>query len=62
MQKLLILLQCFIITTFSATAQTAANSHVQQYTTDNGLPSNGIKGLQWDEKTGFYGWPPKQVL
>ncbi len=53
MQKLLILLQCFIITTFSATAQTAANSHVQQYTTDNGLPSNGIKGLQWDEKTGF---------
>ena len=22
-------------------------------TTENGLPSNGIKGLQWDESTGF---------
>lgn len=27
--------------------------HVEQFTTDNGLPSNGIKGLQWDEQTGF---------
>lgn len=53
MPKLLILLFCFIAIAFSATAQTAADSHVQQYTTDNGLPSNGIKGLQWDEKTGF---------
>lgn len=26
---------------------------VQRFTTDNGLPSNGIKGLQWDEETGF---------
>lgn len=26
---------------------------VQRFYTDNGLPSNGIKGLQWDEKTGF---------
>ncbi len=52
MPRLLILLHFFIIT-FSATAQTAAGSHVQQYTTDNGLPSNGIKGLQWDEKTEF---------
>jgi signal transduction histidine kinase len=23
------------------------------YTTENGLPSNGIKGMQWDENTGF---------
>ena len=52
MQRLLILLYSFIIAC-SATAQTAADSHVQQYTTDNGLPSNGIKGMQWDEKTGF---------
>lgn len=30
------------------------NQFVQQeYTTENGLPSNGIKGLQWDENTGF---------
>jgi signal transduction histidine kinase len=26
---------------------------IQRFTTDNGLPSNGIKGLQWDESTGF---------
>ena len=26
---------------------------LERYTTDNGLPSNGIKGLQWDEQTGF---------
>ncbi|MBL0145779.1 MAG: ATP-binding protein [Chitinophagaceae bacterium] len=29
------------------------NFHVEQYTTENGLPSNGVKGLQWDEATGF---------
>jgi signal transduction histidine kinase len=29
------------------------NYHIQRFSTDNGLPSNGIKGLQWDEKTGF---------
>src|ERR1700744_6628695 len=27
--------------------------HIQRFTTDNGLPSNGIKGLQWDSHTGF---------
>jgi signal transduction histidine kinase len=26
---------------------------IQRFSTDNGLPSNGIKGLQWDQKTGF---------
>ena len=26
---------------------------VNHYTTENGLPSNGIKGLQWDDATGF---------
>ena len=26
---------------------------IQHYTTENGLPSNGIKGMEWDEKTGF---------
>ncbi len=29
------------------------NYQVEHFTTDNGLPSNGIKGLQWDEATGF---------
>ncbi|MFM6925176.1 MAG: hypothetical protein ACKOU7_06705, partial [Ferruginibacter sp.] len=53
MYRLLILLHFFLATICTATAQTVAEYHVQQYTTDNGLPSNGIKGLQWDEKTGF---------
>ncbi len=29
------------------------NYLVERFTTDNGLPSNGIKGLQWDRETGF---------
>ncbi|HEX9511677.1 MAG TPA: ATP-binding protein [Puia sp.] len=29
------------------------NYQVQRFTTDNGLPSNGIKGLKWDAGTGF---------
>ncbi len=53
MQRLLILI--FILFVFNAPAltQPAGKIHIQQYTTDNGLPSNGIKGLEWDEKTGF---------
>jgi len=34
-------------------AQIAPSFRVNYYTTENGLPSNGLKGLQWDEKTGF---------
>jgi len=26
---------------------------IERFTTDNGLPSNGVKGLQWDETTRF---------
>ncbi|MEO7308645.1 MAG: HAMP domain-containing sensor histidine kinase [Ferruginibacter sp.] len=53
MQRLLILLHFFFVLASSARAQFAGISNLQQYTTDNGLPSNGIKGLQWDEKTEF---------
>jgi len=53
MQRFLILLCCLLASYLPAPAQQAGNSHVQEYTTDNGLPSNGIKGLQWDEKTNF---------
>src|SRR5579859_1947034 len=31
----------------------ARNYQVQKFTTENGLLSNGIKGLQWDDHTGF---------
>src|SRR6187399_118023 len=53
MYRFLILFCCFSALFNPATAQKAVNSHVQQYTTDNGLPSNGIKGMQWDEKHEF---------
>src|SRR5436190_14400020 len=26
---------------------------LRSYGTDNGMPSNGVKGMQWDESTGF---------
>jgi signal transduction histidine kinase len=52
MQKLLILL-CLFLITMPVAAQHSPTNHIQQYTTDNGLPSNGIKGMQWDEKTNF---------
>lgn len=53
MQKLLLLITCLLSIASAINAQSALNSNVQQYTTDNGLPSNGIKGIQWDEKTEF---------
>jgi len=49
--KLYLLWGCLIAS--SVVAQTADKFNIEQYTTDNGLPSNGIKGLQWDEKTDF---------
>ena len=53
MPKLLVFVACLLYITAPVTAQPAINAHIQQYTTDNGLPSNGIKGLQWDEKNEF---------
>lgn len=34
-------------------AQQTTGFHLKQFTTEDGLPSNGIKGLQWDRQTGF---------
>jgi len=34
-------------------AQNPPGYLIERFTTDNGLPSNGIKGLQWDKETGF---------
>ena len=34
-------------------SQQPKNFHLSFYTTENGLPSNGIKGLQWDEQSNF---------
>lgn len=41
---------CFTVIAF---AQQSASVYVRQYGTEDGLPSNGIKGLQWDEQSGF---------
>ena len=41
-----------LITSFGS-AQDIPGFNIQQYGTEDGLPSNGIKGLQWDKKTGF---------
>lgn len=37
----------------TVTAQPGKDYHVREFTTDNGLPSNGIKSMQWDEENGF---------
>ncbi len=53
MPKSIFLYLSFLIVASPVTAQNTIRSNIQQYTTDNGLPSNGIKGMQWDERTGF---------
>ncbi|MGG9964587.1 ATP-binding protein [Ferruginibacter sp. SUN106] len=52
MQKTLLLLFFAFAFTISF-AQNEPNCYVQQFTTENGLPSNVISGLQWDDETGF---------
>ena len=42
-----------LLFSFPVIAGSQVNYGIRQYSTENGLPSNGIKGLQWDEQTGF---------
>jgi signal transduction histidine kinase len=51
MQRILLLLLVFLYG--NVNAQPAGNFRIRLYSTEEGLPSNGIKGLQWDEKNGF---------
>lgn len=44
---------CILSFTSSVAQQDAATFNVLEYTTENGLPSNLIRGVQWDENTGF---------
>jgi signal transduction histidine kinase len=52
-----LLILFFLGKCFIAPAQTAREAvpgyRIEHFTTDNGLNSNGIKGLQWDGTTGF---------
>ncbi len=44
----------FTVVFIGVTTHTSFSQYqVTHLSTENGLPSNGIKGLQWDEKTGF---------
>lgn len=44
----------FFCSVATARAQdTAAAFSLHQYTTENGLPSNLVRGIQWDDNTGF---------
>jgi signal transduction histidine kinase len=42
-----------LLFSFAAAGQQKPHFLIQQYGTEDGLPSNGIKGLQWDKNTGF---------
>ncbi len=42
-----------LLFSFCVSAQKAPEYIIKSYNTENGLPSNGIKGLQWDERTNF---------
>ena len=53
MVRLLFFLFSLLYTGLVAYCQELAGFQTQHFTTDNGMPSNGIKGMQWDEKTGF---------
>ena len=53
MKSFLFLLFSLIYFYTPVISQPASHFTVRYYTTENGLPSNGVKGLQWEEKTGF---------
>ncbi len=53
MRHLLILLLFTFILQQRGFAQGSPKFQVRHYNTENGLPSNGQKGIQWDEATGF---------
>ena len=53
MRPHLFFLILFLHSAFTASSQEPSEFRIQKFNTESGLPSNGIKGLQWDEQTGF---------
>jgi signal transduction histidine kinase len=53
MIRLLLLAMGLLYTSLTMYAQIDYNYNVQEYSTENGMPSNGIKGMQWNESSGF---------
>ncbi len=52
LKQLLTFFSVTIIFAVNAQNQTALQT-LRQYTTENGLPSNLVRGIQWDDNTGF---------
>jgi signal transduction histidine kinase len=52
LKHLLVFLGCLFFSGVFA-QNTSGTQTLYQYTTENGLPSNLIRGIQWDNKTGF---------
>ncbi len=53
MNRSILLLLIIVLKINWGFAQSNINTVVQNYTTQNGMPSNGIKGLQWDANNNF---------
>jgi hypothetical protein len=49
--RIRIFILLYLLTFFSTTS--FSQYHIEHYTTENGLPSNGVKGLVWDDATDF---------
>ncbi len=47
------LLSALVCLTCGIHAQQASSYRIREYSTENGLPSNGIKGMQWDAENRF---------
>lgn len=53
MQRSTLIIFFTLTMTVAVFCQTQSSYQIREYNTENGLPSNGIKGMQWDESTGF---------
>jgi signal transduction histidine kinase len=53
MRRYLFLLALLSSITYTSFSQIYPGFRIQKFNTESGLPSNGIKGLQWDDSTGF---------
>lgn len=53
MQRLLLLFTFTFFICNNGLPQLSGSFNVRQYNTENGLPSNLIRGIQWDDNTGF---------
>lgn len=53
MYRILFILFCCCYFTAAHAQENPAAFNLHQYTTENGLPSNLVRGIQWDDNTGF---------